>query len=377
MKELDKYRIRRNFNPWPNYLFDKLTGLFIKHETNSIIENPGKILFVRNDHIGDMVYSTQVFRETKKIFPKTKISVIATRGNRTIIEKDKNVDKIIEIDLFWRRGIKGFLDYFKVLKELKKERYDMGIDLRASKLNIFFFLFMPRIKNRIAYYNVTGGKAFLTHPVFYEKQVNVVYEYLNLINKALNVNRTNYMPEISTSKEDEQEVNELLVKNKKQKYFVISPGATVNSKKWPEENFSELVNRLHKKYPKHKIVMSGANSDKELLERLCNNKKYCIPLVNFNLRKMAVVLRGADAIVANNGAATDIGWVSGGKLVYLAGPVNLITDKPLKNTITLHHELPCYPCNWSKPCKKPHGQWCMELITVDEVMNAVDKFMKK
>lgn len=145
MKEKELYLIRPTGNPQFNYYFDKVTSLFAKFKEGPI-RNPKKILFIRNDHIGDMVYSTQIFREIKKEFPGVKIAVLATSSNKDIIEKDKNVDKIIEGDLFWRRGWKGFLDYFKILKEIKGENFDAGIDLRKSKLNMFFFLFVPGIK---------------------------------------------------------------------------------------------------------------------------------------------------------------------------------------------------------------------------------------
>ena len=161
-KEL--YKIRAEIYPNFNYYFDKITSLFIKSEKHPI-KNPKKILFLRNDHIGDMAYSTQVFREVKKHFPKAKIGVVATSNNRQLIEKDPYVDEILEIDLFWRRGLKGFLDYLKILRKIKKEKFDVGIDLRKSKLNIFFFLWVPKIKSRVGFYNVNGGKAFLTHPV--------------------------------------------------------------------------------------------------------------------------------------------------------------------------------------------------------------------
>ena len=201
MKQKDLYRTRKEVSPDFNYYFDKITSFFI-HSKKHEIKNPKKILFIRNDHIGDMVYSTHVFREVKKRFPNTKIGVIATASNREIIEKDPYVDKIFEIDLFWRRGFRGFPDYFKVLKQIRKEKFDVGIDLRKSKLNVFFFLWVPRIKSRISFYNINGGKAFLTHPVLYKKIENYIYENITLINEAFGLNIPHCLPHIITDKGD-------------------------------------------------------------------------------------------------------------------------------------------------------------------------------
>jgi heptosyltransferase-2 len=376
MNEKEAYKLRNTGNPIFNYYFDKVTGFFIKSEQQKI-KNPRKILFIRNDHIGDMVYSTQIYREMKKLFPKIKIAVLATNSNKDIIEKDKNVDKIIVGDLFWRRGLRGFLDYFKILREIKKENFDIAVDFRRSKLNMFFYMFLPGIKTRASYYNINGGKAFLTNPILYDKKLVNVKDNVRLVNKVFNINIKNYWPKINTDEEDEKDVKKFLRENKIKDYAVFAPGATTEAKRWPEKKFDELIDKFHKKYKKYKIVLSGANSDKQLIDRLCKNRDFCIPLINFNLRKMALVFKYSKAVVANDGCGTDISWVAGGKLVSLVGPVDRELHIPQKNTIILHHKLPCYPCDWSAECKKPYGKWCMDLITVDEVMSAINKWISK
>ena len=52
-------------------LFDKLVSLFIRSKPVKII-SPKKILIIRNDHIGDVVLCSQVYREIKKKYPYSK-----------------------------------------------------------------------------------------------------------------------------------------------------------------------------------------------------------------------------------------------------------------------------------------------------------------
>ncbi len=379
MKQKDLYKIRPTGNLKFNYYFDCISSaiLFFIKRTDKPIKDPKKILFIRNDHIGDMVYSTQVFREVKKNFPDAEIVVLATPSNKEIIEKDKNVDKMIISDRFWKEGLKGFLNYFKILNEIKKEYFDVGVDLRRSKLNIFFYLFVPRIKRRMGYYNVNGGRAFLTHAFVCEKKMVNVFEIAEMTSKFFGIDIENPLPEIYNDEEDEKDYQELIKKHNMKKYVVFAPGATEESKKWPEEKFNELIKQFHKKYPNHKIFLSGAKGDIKLIGQLSEDRNYCVPLINFNLRKMALVFKNADIVVANDGCGSDISWVAGGKLITLVGPVDLEIHNPPKNTTVLHHELSCYPCDWSKPCKKPCGKWCMDLITVKEVMKAIDAFIGK
>jgi ADP-heptose:LPS heptosyltransferase len=375
MKEIDLYGIKDKTYMKQNFYFDKITSFFVKSKPSEI-NNPKKILFARNDSIGDMVLTLPFFYETRKKFPNAKITVLATKGNRSIIDKDKNVDEIIEIDLFWRRGIKGFLDYLKVLKKIKKENFDLGIDLRRSKLNTFFFLFVPKIKSRISYYNLAGGKAFLTHPLLYKKKIPILEERTDLL-RPLGIKTKIYIPKIITDKEDKIEVNKFLSENGLKKYIVICPGTTTESKKYPPEKIKELIKRFSDKYPSYKIVISSGKEDKEMIEDLCKVHSNCFPLINFNLRKMVILLKKAKLAIACDGGVREIATSSGTDLISLAGPVDLEIDVPPKYFRLLHHEVPCYPCDWKKPCTKPCGVWCMELITVEEIMGAIEASMKK
>ncbi len=368
------YRIRNRNSSILNFYFDRITSLFIKSKPSNIL-NPKKILFIRNDHLGDMVYSLSAFKAVKKKYPDAKISVIATASNRDFIEKDKNVDEIIEIDLFWRRiSLKAWLDYIKVFRKIRKENFDVGIDLRRSIFNLLFLLYFPNVKNRISYYNINCGKAFLTHPLEYKERMHVIKEHIQTVNQAFNLNVKDFMPKISVSKEDIKEKNDFIKKNNIRKYVVFAPGATLESKKWPAEKFKDLIINFHKKYPSHKIVLTGAKSDSNLLNWLANSgKEFCVPLINFNLRSLSIIFRNADLVVANDGVATDITWVSGGRLVELSGPVDRDIWGPFKNTKIIYHELK------DKKDNNPYnyGKELMALITVDEVMDAINNFMKK
>ena len=283
----------------------------------------------------------------------------------------------MEMDLFWRRGIKGFFDYLKILGKIRRKKFDIGIDMRRSKMNIMLLLFVPRIKTRISYYNINGGKAFLTHPILCDKKMNNVLENAEMVNRSLGTKITNLLPHIATDAEDEKIVKELMQKNGLKNYIVIVPRATTTSKEWPEKKFEQFIERFHKEYPGYKIVVSGGGSDEEVIRRLCKGREFCMELINFNLRRISILFKKAEAIIANDGGAGEIAWVSGGNFVLLGGGVDLELYHPLNNNKIIHHKLPCYPCDWGKECKKPTGKWCMDLITVDEVMKAVKDFIRK
>jgi ADP-heptose:LPS heptosyltransferase len=352
------------------YWFDKITSLFIRSKKGGKIQYPKKALLIRNDHIGDIVYATPVIREFKKAFPKCKVVVMASPGNKEIVKSDKYVDEIIEFGLFWREfSLKSWLNYFKILKKIRRERFDVGMDLRRSRHNMIFFLFLGGVRNRISYYNITGGKAFLTHPVLYEKRMNNFEGTQKLLEIVFGIKIKDKYPHIMISDSEKKEAYKIMREKGLKDYILIAPGATYLEKAWPEAKFSEFIEKFHKKYPKMKVAISGSRNDRPLIERVSRGRNYCVALINVDLRIMSVMFRNAHAVVANNGAATDITWPVGGRLVYLSGPVSLDLARPVKNTKIIHHDFePLDP-------KKPY--WGdIKKITVDEVMGAVGEFIK-
>jgi len=362
------------------YYFDKITTAIFPNSKPVEIKEPKKILVIRNDHLGDLILSTQVFREIKKKYPKAHVTALIDPKTRPVIEKNKNVDEIIEMGLFWRKKkIKPFFEYLKVLKKLRREKFDVGVDVRGSLYNMFFYLYLPKVKRRVAYFNKSGGKVFLTDPVLFSKRESWRYTIIGIVNKALNMNSKDFWPEIVTDKGDEKIADDFLKKNKINKYVCLIPGITTSSKGWPIEKFKQLIIKFNKKYPKHKVLLVGGKKEEEIINCITKESKNGVPVIDLNLRAVSLIFKKADAIVACDGGLKAVAWIVHGNLIYLAGPV----DQELhpasfdKNTKVVMHKLPCYPCNWSKPCEMPHGKWCMDLISVEEVMKEIEKFIKK
>lgn len=78
------------------------------------------ILFLRYDgKIGDMVVSTLLFREIKKVYPQIKIGVVARGAALDIIKKNDNISEIYE----YKKGKESSL-----ADKISKESYDIIVD---------------------------------------------------------------------------------------------------------------------------------------------------------------------------------------------------------------------------------------------------------
>jgi len=334
MKKYQEYQTRNQTKKRAivSYILDRIIGLFIKSKPVKI-KKIKKILIIRNDHIGDVILCSQIYREIKRKFPDAKITAMIPKSSLALLKKNPHVDKIIPFGMFWRSpSFKSFRNYIKICKRIKKEKFDFGIDIRASFWNILFFLWMPGIKNRASYYNITGGNPFLTHPIKYEKIEHTVKFDMGLVAKALNFKVKNYWPEIVTDKEDEQKVKSFLKKHNLRKYICICPGASFDEKRWSLKKVDEIIKWFNKKYPKTKILLIGGLDDEEIIDNLLNENPKCMKLINYNLRLLSLLFKKSKLVMANDGGPLHLAWVSNADVIALEGPINLTTIGPLKKS---------------------------------------------
>ena len=101
-----------------------------------------KILFINlNKKIGDAVVSTFIFREIKKHFPDTKITVLISNATKQIYEKNKYIDKTISLtdSKKFRR-----LQLFSYIPYLLLQHFDLAVNIELSikKYIVYFIKFL-------------------------------------------------------------------------------------------------------------------------------------------------------------------------------------------------------------------------------------------
>jgi ADP-heptose:LPS heptosyltransferase len=273
-----------------------------------------KILIIRNDHIGDMIQASCVFREIKKRYPKVKITVVASNTNRQIIEKNKNIDEIILMP-HGKKFFKNFRDYPKVLKKIKKEKFDKVLDLRGDVVNSFFLMFLTGIKSRAGFYRNPFIKIMNTYSQKRNDNITEVENMLNIANKVLDLKSTNFWPEIAIDNEEVKQANDFIKKNKLKKFICIVPDSAHPLRQWPLKKFDTLIKQIRKNYPKYKIVLVGIDEGK--INYLRNRNENLIWLGKCNLRMLLPFFKKSDLIITLDTGPMIFGWVSETKLILL------------------------------------------------------------
>lgn len=287
------------------------------------MNKPLKILVIRNDHIGDLLYSTCVFREIKKYLSDSKVTVIASKLNRPLIEKNNYVDEIIELEMP-SKDFSSVSKYYNLSKKLKKRKFDIGIDLRGSQMNAFL-LWFSSIKTRIGKTDAYRSKLkqklislFFNNPIFtghFETKEHLAMENLGIINQGLSIKSKNITPEVFFDKEDEKEIDNLLKKSKIKKYICLLPFAGLKEKQWPFENLRKLVKWLDK--TNHKILILGTKKDEERIKKLTHRIKNFRIITNMDLRKEAILFKKSSLVIGHDGGPSYIASAIGANLILL------------------------------------------------------------
>lgn len=271
-----------------------------------------KILLIKNDKIGDMIVSSNVFREIRKAFPEAKITAIVSKSNKFLIEKSPYVDNIHILNSS-PKGYKEIKEYWEMSSKLRKEHFDLGIDLRGSIYNIFFLLYLAGVKKRIGFYHQKLSGLFLHYGLTKDRYSgkHCVPLRLELLNKALGINAKNYWPEINVDRKDNQILKNFLKENKIRKYIVFVPDASYEKKQWALEKWNQLIKDIQREFSEYKLVLTGGDMNK-LNYLLGRNPKLILPEpeLNNNLRAVYLLLKNSSLVVAHDGGLMHLSWAS-------------------------------------------------------------------
>jgi ADP-heptose:LPS heptosyltransferase len=125
-----------------------------------------------------------------------------------------------------------------------------------------------------------------------------------------------------------------------------------------------------------RVVITGTEKDSAAAEKLLSLVKN-VSLINAcgktTLNQLACLIKKCSAYISCDSAPLHIAAAMKTPLVAIFGPTDPARHLPLaKNCILIKKDLPCSPCYKSK-CKTVK---CMKMITVEEILGAVESLLK-
>ena len=326
-----------------------------------------RILVVNVNWVGDVIFSSPIFKALKEAHPKAHISCLAVPRVREVLESIPFIDEIIVYDEKGRH--RNPLAKLKLIFQLRRKHFDVAFLLHRS-LTRALLVYLAGIPQRVGYDEKNRGK-FLTHKVeFPDEQVHRSDHYLKVI-ESFGIPVNDRQCRLNVSQKAQKDVEEILKSSNVSEsdfILIINPGGNWNLKRWPIENFAKLVGRIVADF-NTRIIMSGAENDQSLFRKLRSLTHHdVINLTGQTNLKQLIALMGRASIVISadtgplhmaNAVGSDVISIYGPTRPEITGPRGSGKAFVLQSNVGCNQE-PCYYLQ----CP---DNICMKAITVNDV----------
>ena len=243
-------------------LYFKVVDGFLKllpRKKKSLPENPGKILCIKPDHLGDMLLFTSVLPLLRKRYPEARIDIAGNRWNRFILGNNPYIGKIYTINHYKANRENGskfrkWQEYRKTLasavREIRREKYDLCLFFRAYGNNL-----IPIVRKAECGYSIghaTGGYGpLLDRIVPWKLGIHETEHYLEVLQPlGIEARPGDLSPEIYPDETDSRKalsIYQNLPLNKGTKVAVIHPGAGDMRKSLPPEDWAKVIQKIEER----------------------------------------------------------------------------------------------------------------------------------
>lgn len=336
-----------------------------------------KILIIEMFGIGDFVMASSTFRALRERYPIAKITLLATPTFRDLAQDSPYFDSIVYFECPWpAQSIYKFniQKLLKTIKHLKKEKFDIVIDLRGDLRNILFSFFLGA-KYRVSY-SIGAGNFLLTNKVPFNKSLKHQVDRNLNIAKFLGAEIKSSKPELWIENNNPY-TNKLLktIEYKKQEVLIgIHPGANWYGRRWPPAKFRELIKKLNLILGV-KILLVVSPKEVSLLKEIKNPTLNIYGIITNDLKELAILLKKCHLLICNDSAPMHIATAAGTPVIALFGPQEPAFHGPYgNNNITLRYKVQCSPCI-QNVCQRPQNS-CMDNIKVEQVYESAVRKIK-
>ncbi|MBI4834006.1 MAG: glycosyltransferase [Planctomycetes bacterium] len=361
-----------------------------KSDFSRKVLNPKRILVLKLGGIGDVLLISPALRSLKQRFPDASISLIAERHSAEIIKGSPYIDDYILMPPLYDTPLRIARELFGLLGlawYLAFNKYDVYIEFQNlySKRGIIKPLLIGYLSGAHRRFGLDAHHRgfFLTDKIHDDEFQNRhnIQKYLDVV-KTLGADDTYQTPEIAVSRSDTGFAAEFAKKHGiTENDFLIgihtggNPSYPVRTS-WLPERFAEVANVLADKY-QAKILLTSGPSDLSIVSQIKERlNKLPVILSGASIKQLAAVIQHCKIFISNDAGPMHIAVAMKVPAIGIFGPghwPSYGSYPPEAKFIALYKKIDCWPCNDLKCISRE----CMKLITVDDVLNAVNMLINK
>lgn len=329
-----------------------------------------KILVIRFSSIGDIVLTTPVLRALKEQLPDVELHYLTKNKFASLLFNNPRVDRLITIE--------KSID--EVLPELKKEQYDLVVDLHK---NVRTLALKSKLKRPSKSFEKLNFQKWLLVNTKKNRMPNVhiVQRYMDTV-QSLGIKQDGEPCEFYISSENEINVPENLSLSTTD-FMGVAIGAQFATKCLPTEKLVEILSQIN-----GPIVLLGGPEDElkgnDIVAQL-TNKEIMNTCGKFNLQQSASIVRQAKVLLTHDTGLMHIAtcfkvpvvsvW---GNTVPELGMYPYYPNNPELFSIHEVKNLSCRPCSkiGYQACPKKHFK-CMMDQDLEGIVKSIQAFTIK
>lgn len=343
--------------------------------------DPSRILVIRLDLLGDVLFSMAGVRALRGRFPDAHIAILTLPYTAPLARSYAEVDEVIMLDTNRIRRPRGLLDpgtwtaYWRTARAIRARRFDVAISLSGRTASLCAFLSgSPRTIG----YDLEAYPYLLTERVpggRYRERMHEVSYVLRLARVAGAASAPAHL-QVPVSEEARTRVRRLLHEagiEPADTLVVIHAGSLNGSaKRWPASNWAHFADVVSERTGA-RVVMAGAGSDGEIARDVTAQAPGVASLVGrTSVPELVALLAEADLVATGDSGPLHLAVALGVPLLAVYGPTDPEVHGPYNpvGPVVLHRrDLACSPCyTMAAMAECPLGDpICMRLVSVSEM----------
>jgi lipopolysaccharide heptosyltransferase I len=335
-----------------------------------------RVLIVRLGALGDVVHAIPVAAALRRAFPAARIDWLVSAKHREILDLVPVIDRRLVIND--RRAASGGTSLVAAIRELRRSRYDVAIDLQgliksavlarasgAPRVVGFSSRYARERAARLFYTDAYDpGRGGLFDP---RETRHVVDINLGLLSVLGITTAAREFPIEDVDSEAAQMVRE----QTGGRYALLNPGGAWPNKRWPPNRLSAIATELRARHGLMSAVLWGPGEEPLAAEVAAGANGAAVVSPKTSIADLVALARRAALMVSGDTGPTHIAAAVGTPIVGIYGPTRPARNGPLSPLdITVSRDRVCQ-CHHLRRCKL--DRMCLLDIEVAEVLDAVER----
>lgn len=268
-----------------------------------------KILVIQNKRIGDVLISSVIANNIKKVFPKSEVTYFVYEYTVGVLENNPNIDRIISVK---EKELKSYSKLLQTISRVKKENYDIIFD-PYSKLQSRLMCLFSGAKYRIGLKRAHKELKlpFYTHPIsFLEHRSKncgkAIEDRINMISSVYDLKNPEYAPKIFLT-DEEKRYN--TIESLQKPIIMLGILGSTPQKSMPYKYMVEIINYITENHHGTVLFNYAPNQKEEALKvyEMCENKDQInLDIYEDSIRGFIKLMNKCDLLVSNEGGSVHI-----------------------------------------------------------------------